>query len=254
MTRTTSPKARISAEKEPRPSNWLVAAVIGYVAIALTVDTLAAQNIRWPFGWSVFLWSPASFWRVFDAAPPSWVSTPPVSRVDAFKLIWWFIIPFLMCLPRMEWRWFSPQNWKRMDWLLLAGLIVLGSMAVVSVRFIPALRNTYGGMSHLSSELKRGYSIGYLVWIGSWLPGWTLLHRYFLLRIVMRRFPRYGWLLIPISETLYHLQKPLIEAGGMLVFSLLLTGWSVKRRNVLLPFIAHLYVEIALLVALVFFL
>ena len=254
MTHKAPVKKKRDDQDIARPSNWLVAAAILYVALALTVDTLAVQQIRWPFDWSVFQWSPESCWRLFGMTPPGWATSSPVSRIDMFKLIFWFIVPFAICLPRMAWRWLSPQDWKRSDWLLLVGFIGLGSIAVISVGFIPALRNAYPGMSHLSSDIRRGYSIGYLLWVVSWLPGWEFLHRYLLLRVVMRRFPRYGWLLIPAFETLYHLQKPLLEAGGMLVFSLLLTGWSVKRRNALLPFIAHLYVEIALLVALVFFL
>ena len=80
------------------------------------------------------------------------------------------------------------------------------------------------------------------------------MHRYFLLRPVMHRFPRYGWLIVPLCETIYHLQKPLLEAGGMAVFSLLLTWWTMKRRNMLLPFIAHLYIEILLAIALFYLL
>ena len=60
--------------------------------------------------------------------------------------------------------------------------------------------------------------------------------------------------MVPLCETIYHLQKPLLEAGGMAVFSLLLTWWTMKRRNMLLPFVAHLYIEILLAIALVYLL
>ncbi len=253
MKKKASKKTKRGDPKERPPSNWVVAAVLAYVAVVLTVDTLAAQHVQWPFRWTVFQWEPATIGALFDVAMPAWVQTPPVNRVDLFKFVFWFLIPVAVCLPRMSWRWLSPHVWKRIDWWLLAGLIAAGTVAVVSVRYIPALRAIYPGMSHLPDDIKRTYRIGYLLWIVSWLPGWSFLHRYFLLRVVMRRFPRYGWLLTPLSETLYHLQKPLLEAGGMLVFSLVLTGWSVKRRNMLLPTLAHLYVEIALLVLLVFF-
>ena len=47
-----------------------------------------------------------------------------------------------------------------------------------------------------------------------------------------------------IIEGLYHLQKALPEMGGMVVFSLIVTPWSMRRRNLLLPFLAHLLIEL----------
>ena len=238
-------------DRAQRLSTGLMIAAVAYVFVALAVDTLAVYDIQWPLKWSVFQWRPESFWRVLGATPPDWMRLSPINRFDLFKFMFWFVIPFAVCLRGMEWRWFSPRDWKRNDWLLLGAMVVLGSLAVASIPFIPALRNAYPGMSHLPADMRWTSLFAYLLWTASWLPGWEFMHRYFLLRVVIHRFPRYGWLLIPVSETLYHLQKPLLEAGGMAVFSLLLTFWAVKRRNLLLPFIAHLYIETLLLVALV---
>ncbi|MCL4694164.1 MAG: CPBP family intramembrane metalloprotease, partial [Candidatus Hydrogenedentes bacterium] len=90
-----------------------------------------------------------------------------------------------------------------------------------------------------------------MLWTFSWLIGWEFLHRYFLLRPFAARWPRFGWLIVPFSEGVYHLQKAPIEAAGMVVFSLVLTAWALRRRNALLPFLAHLLVEIELVLFLV---
>ena len=99
-----------------------------------------------------------------------------------------------------------------------------------------------------------------MVWNLSWLPGWEFLHRYFLLKAVQRealdrgrflpgwRWAQWAWLLVPVSETLYHLQKPGLEAVGMFAFSVVLTFWCLKRRNWLFGFLLHLTIEVELLV------
>lgn len=236
------------------PSTRLVVAVAFYVFIVLAVDALASYGFNVPINWRMFQWSPASPWLVFGTTPPEWARTLPIRQIDLFKFIFWFFIPVLICLRRVEWHWFSLRTWKRNDWLLLGIMLVLGAIAVGIIPFIPSLQSTYPGLRGTSAYGKHVYFIGYLLWTASWLPGWEFMHRYFLLRPVMHRFPRYGWLIVPLCETVYHLQKPLLEAGGMAVFSLLLTWWTMKRRNMLLPFVAHLYIEILLAFALVYLL
>lgn len=243
MKRDKKAKASSAENKAQAVSSFPLIAVITYVAAVLTLDTLADHAVSWPFDWSLFHWQPVA-----------WMQSAWLNRIDLFKLIFWLVIPFLFSLRTMEWSWLSPRGWKRNDWFLLGGLLIVGGIAIVCVKFIPTLHAIYPGMSHYPLETRLVYSISYLLWIASWLPGWEFMHRYFLLRVAMKRLPNYGWLLIPIFETVYHLQKPLLEAGGMAVFSLLLTWWCVKRRNLLLPFFAHLYIEVALLLALVFFL
>jgi len=133
-------------------------------------------------------------------------------------------------------------------------MILAGGAAVLSIQVFPSLKQQYPGLSHLPLQERFLHGLVALSWTTSWLIGWEFLHRYVLLRAVTQNFPRFGWLLVPLCETVYHLQKPLLEAGGMAVFSILLTWWSLKRRNLLLPFIAHLFVEVFLIAALVFLL
>ena len=52
---------------------------------------------------------------------------------------------------------------------------------------------------------------------------------------------------MPVSEGVYHLQKTLLEALGMVALSVVLTYWARKRANVLLPFLVHLAIELELL-------
>ncbi len=238
----------------PKVSTSLFAAIVAYVALVLTVDALASLGAAWPFDWGWFQWRLDAPFRALGLAVPAWTRRTPADGADLFKLLFWFVIPFCLCLPRMEWSWFSPRQWRRLDWLLLAAMTALGGAAVLSIRCIPALRETYSGMSDLPWALRRGYGMSHLVWVAAWLPGWEFLHRYVLLRAIMLRLPKWGWLLVPLSEGLYHLQKPWIEALGMVLFSLALTWWSMKRRSLLLPFVAHLYIELLLILGLLFFL
>jgi hypothetical protein len=115
---------------------------------------------------------------------------------------------------------------------------------------IPELRVIYLPMSLLPPAEKPAVAAGQLLWTLSWLPGWEFLMRYLLLGVVAMRWPRYGWLLVPLVEGAYHLQKPLMGAGGMLLLSLVLTRWALLRRNGLLPLLAHFLIEVELVLAL----
>ena len=236
------------------PSTRLVIAVVLYVFIVLAVDVLALYGDKGFINWRIFQWSPASIWHVAGLSAPRWANSLPYRQIDLFKFTFWFLIPVAICVRRMEWNWFSLRSWKRADWLLLGIMLLLGGIAVGSIPLISSLHTTYPGLGGTSASRNHVYFIAYLLWTASWLPGWEFMHRYFLLRTVMQRFPRFGWLIVPLCETIYHLQKPLLEAGGMAVFSLLLTWWTMKRRNMLLPFVAHLYIEILLAIALVYLL
>ncbi|MCX5771885.1 MAG: CPBP family intramembrane metalloprotease [Candidatus Hydrogenedentes bacterium] len=209
---------------------WLVFVLV-WVAGVLVVDTLAARGVRGPFDID---------WRVLRWRGP-W-------GADLFKFTAWFLVPLVLSLPRLDPGWFGVRRWRRADWWLLGGLAIAGAAAVAIIPLVPSLRATYGGMSSLPSAHRWLVLRHDMVWTLSWLLGWEFMHRYFLLRPLMRSWPRYGWLIIPVFEGAYHLQKPLIEAAGMVAFSLVLTYWAKKRQNALLPFLAHFFVELELMV------
>ncbi len=177
---------------------------------------------------------------------------PVLLSFDLFKFFFWLVLPFCILIRRMEWSWFSVRAYGRREWLLLLLLMFLaGGAVIVGVYWAPSLQKTYPLMRHLSLQERLTHMGAALVWTASWLFGWEFLHRYVLLRAAVLRFPRFGWLLVPLSEFLYHLQKPGLEALGMIVFSLIVTWWTIKYRNILFSVIAHLYIEI-ILIALLF--
>lgn len=215
----------IAAEEQTRPSPLLLCFVAGYVLAVLLVDTLAALEVRTPIDWRVFQWTSEN-------------------GIDWFKFVTWFVIPFALCLRGMDWGYFGFNRWKRRDWILLIGLGALGFMAVLAINVFPSLREYYPSYRDASWPQKWEIVGRGMLWTFSWLVGWEFLHRYFLLRPFVARWPRYGWLIVPFSEGVYHLQKAPIETGGMVLFSLILTAWALRRRNALLPFLAHLVIEI----------
>ena len=157
---------------------------------------------------------------------------------DLFKLTAWFIIPFAVCIPRMDWAYFGFKRWRRIDYYLLGGLVAAGLVAVLAIPLFPGLRGALPSVGFLHN----------MVWTFSWLLGWEFLHRYLLLRRLGECWPRFGWLLIPVFEGAYHLTwwPALAMPAAMVAFSLVVTPWALRRQNTLLPFLAHLAVELEL--------
>ncbi|MFP4171797.1 MAG: CPBP family intramembrane glutamic endopeptidase [Candidatus Hydrogenedentota bacterium] len=216
-----------------RPAT-LAALALLYVAAVLAIDTLASQGITWPLDWG------------------HWFAWRTDNGFDLFKCVAWLAIPLVISLPWLDPAYFTFKRWRKVDKLLLGALALLGLGAILLILWVPALREAYPGLAQASPEARWGYSEYFLFWTVSWLPGWEFLHRYFLLRRVDAAWPRFGWLLIPLIECAYHLQKPLLEAGGMLALGLVLTWWTRRRRNILLAFIVHALIEIQLLLFLLF--
>ncbi len=232
---------------------WPLLFVLIYVALALGVDTLAVQGVVWPFDWGIFRWrltdvyqwvQPAASALGLPEALYAWLQWRLPQKFDVYSFFFWLALPFLLCVRGLDWGAFGWARFKRADWIVLALLAAVGAAAMFLIPYVPELRRTYPNLSHLEHGVKLDYFRGQLIWILSWLPGWEFLHRYFLLRALAARWPRFGWLLVPLAEGLYHLQKPLLEAGGMVLLSLVLTRWALARNNVLLPFLAHFIIEI----------
>lgn len=208
----------------------ILAALLAYTAVVHAVDTLAAAGARFPIDWSAF-------------------RCQHDSGFDVFKFLAWLVVPFLflLALRRIEPGYFGFRRWKPRDGILLAALAVLGMIAVLSILVFPSLQRFYEGMADAPAAARWSFLRYQLAWTFSWLVGWEFLHRYALLTLLDRVWPRFGWLAVPVIEGLYHLQKAPLEMLGMVVFSLLLTHWARRRRNVLLPFLAHLAVELELI-------
>ncbi len=209
--------------REVRPPTLaLTILLLAYVAVVHIADTLAAQGSTAIIDWRLFRWRlPSGF--------------------DLFKFTVWFVVPFAFTLQRIDLGWFGTRRWRRVDWIILAALMGAGALAVSLVAVVPSLGGIY---PPFTSSRQAWHAV---VWTLSWLTGWEYLHRYALLRRCQTQWPRYGWLAVPLAETLYHLQKPPLEMAGMLVFSLAVTYWAAKRRNALMPALAHLIIELELI-------
>lgn len=215
------------AERSTAQKGVILAAALVYVAVVLIVDTLATRGVDVPFDWGIFRWRAGG-------------------GFDAFKFVAWFLIPLALALPTMDWGYFGVTRWRRMDWGILGACVAVGAIAVLSITLFPSLRSVYGSHAGASPEAKWFFLSYSLLWTLSWVVGWEFMHRYVLLRPLSELWPKYGWLIIPVYEGAYHLQKPLIEAVGMFAASAVLTYWALKRRNALLPFVAHLIIELEL--------
>lgn len=230
---------------------WKCWGAVVYVALALGVDTLAVWGVQWPFDWSILSWNPHRIlrWALQCGIPErmvSFITAWPMGQVDYFKLVFWFLIPFLFCLRRMDWGAMRAGRWRRNDLYLLGGLAVFGLVAIFIIPLFPSLREYYPSLRSSRAVQWEQFPVR-MLWVFSWLLGWEFMHRYVLLRQVTARWPRYGWCIVPLFESAYHLQKAWMEVAAMLVFSIVLTRWSLRRNNVLLPFLAHLIVEIELI-------
>ncbi len=227
-----------------------------YVAIVLGVDLLAAAGASWPFDWRFFVWRPAGLANLLENAglSPSfytWLAWEPLSGFDVFKFTFWFIVPFLICLWHMDWGAWGTRRWKKMDLWLLGALFLLGIAGVVLVQFIPSLRAEFPSQSNLPGSNKWMIFWVAVFWNLSWVPGWEFMHRYFLLRRLDAQWVKYGWVLVPIIEVAFH-YRDVYMAAGMGLFAVIATIWARERRNILLPFIAHFFIEIVLVLFLLF--
>lgn len=202
--------------------------VLAYVAVVHTVDTLAHQHVRFLMDWHMFRWQLRC-------------------GFDVFEFVFWFVIPVLFMARRLEWGYFGFGRWKRIDWILLAAFVGIGVLAILLIPLFPSLRRTYSGMGDAPASVKWSQFRYYLIWDFSWIIGWEFTHRCAMTIHLREHWPRFGWLLVPLAEGLYHLQKPVPEMLGMVAFSILATQWTLRRRNMLLPFLAHLAIELELL-------
>jgi membrane protease YdiL (CAAX protease family) len=93
----------------------------------------------------------------------------------------------------------------------------------------------------------------FLIFTLSTLPAWEFLHRGFLLGALKSILGKakideniavsLSILAVTMSEALYHLVKPDIEAFGMLALSPILSWFAIRTKSIWIPIILHLYIE-----------
>lgn len=214
-------------------SRRMAIVLMAYVGIVLAVDTLAAQQVDWPFEWKIFQWMPFSYGALAGA--------------DLFKLFSWLAIPVLICWRGLNREWLKPSGIQKQDVIFLLVILIGGLLAMSVIPHIPHLSSSYPRLQLLPAADRLEILQVQLVWTASWIIGWEFLHRYCLLNASTQLFPVRGWWLVPLSEGLYHLQKPPLEAIGMVLLSVFLTRWTLRRGNLWPALLAHLIIELELM-------
>lgn len=208
----------------------VLAGLMAYIAVVHTVDTLAATGAYYGLDWTLFSWQGRN-------------------GFDWFKFLAWLVVPLaaLTLLRRMDWGYFGFRRLRRADAFVLTACAVVGMGAVLLILVVPSLQQWYHGMGDLPAAVRWRFALHRLSWTASWLIGWEFIHRYALLTQAERVWPRCGWLLLPLVEGLYHVQKAPIEMVGMVAFSAFLTLWTRRRQNIWPALLAHLLIELELL-------
>jgi len=230
--------------------------VIGYVVVVLALDAMVTVGDSRTVNWAFFSWHLSGLKTLLEhlSVPKfliGWMSWSVFAKVDLFKMLFWLIIPVGLSLWRMDWGYITKHRIQPVDWQFLIGMCVLALGAIVSVKFIPELARLYHGLGDASLSARMQFFFLHLFWVVSWLPGWEFMHRYFLLRRVTVDFPRFGWILVPVAEGAYHLVKPWPEMLAMVAFSVIMTQYTMRRKNIVIPFLAHLAVEVLLIIGMI---
>lgn len=245
------------AIQPPRPpSKYVAALVVAYVAAVLLVDTLAfTRSATWPIFWAMFQWDAIdAHWfftkvlRLPEVLTGWMVTWDLFQRVDFFKLLFWLIIPVLFSVWRLDWAFWGWRRVKKLERYLLLAAPVVAVGVMFAIPYLPGVRDLYQQVPPTSLTRKIETAISYNLYVFSWLLGWEFLHRYVLLRAASVLFPKWGWLLVVVSETAYHLVKPPLECAAMAVFSVCMTQYAMRRKNGTFPFLVHFIIENALLV------
>ncbi len=221
-----------------RGSRALALFFFAYVVAVLILDTLALEGRTLVVDWSKLRWRDGSF--------------------DLFKFVAWFVIPAVLALWTVDVHYFTFRRWKKIDWALLGVIVVGGAFLMLALPSIPGVNEYYRGWGHLPDTRRWDLAQSQLIWTVSWLTGWEFMHRYLLPKHLTSAFPKWGWLavliLVPALEAFYHViqQKAALECLGMGALSIVLCAWTLRRRNMLLPFLGHLAIEVELVTFLYF--
>lgn len=199
---------------------------VWYVSFALILNAAA---IQFPTAFFLFPWVRYKIGGCFAIGPT----------------ILWVVVPLIFLWNRIELTDISFRRWRKPDWVLFAVATLICCAVVFVIPLFPVLTRYY--VTTTRKLVPSQFLPCSLLWVLSWLPGWELLHRFILLRSAVHLWPKWGWTLVPVFETAYHLQKPLPETAGMAVFSTVMTYWSWKRRNLLLPLLVHFLIELTLI-------
>lgn len=142
----------------------------------------------------------------------------------------------------------SPKIWK---WVGLFFVLIV--LAVSLLRFSQNSHEFYSYLNQPQSLGARFWS--FAVFTLSTLPAWEILHRSFLLfglkNILTRDFNLKREVVLPVVlanvcafEVLFHFQKPMVEALGMVVASGALSWLALETESIWIPMVLHHFIEV----------
>lgn len=241
---------KTKTNKPPLSSKLFSFLIILYTISFLAIDFLISIDAK-IFSNLTFLKMPPTeiFYGLVENEHSSYLKY--FSNFDTLKFLTWLILPLCLFHKKVDSKWFTIKNLSKLDlWLTIAFSIVC-ILSLGGIIILPSLSSYYPGMGHLPLGIRLTFFIQQIFWLISWLPGWEFLNRHLLLRASEDLCKDKGWIIVPIVETLYHLSKPLPEIFGMLIFSILATLYTQRRKNNIPPFLCHLIIELGLVTLLV---
>jgi len=225
--------------------------VIIYSICVLSIDLLITFNVNFLLSWGMFNISLSDLLLKFSILR----SSPIISlfeNFDLYKFLFWFILPFIFFNKFIDFKWLSFKYWQKHDYIIFFLFCILCLSSLIFVILSPTLRMFYPGIGMMPYKQKILFFFQQFFWVISWLPGWEFLNRHLLLRACKQLLNGYGWFLVTIVETLYHIYKAMLEILGMFIFSIVACIWSLKRENNLMAFMCHFIIEIGLIFLLLF--
>ncbi|MGC9053555.1 MAG: hypothetical protein ACP5KS_06685, partial [Candidatus Hydrogenedens sp.] len=227
-------------------SSLLPIFIIIYSISVLFIDLLITFDTTFIFSWGVLNFSLSDVLLKFPILKHSTYITI-FDGFDLYKFIFWLILPFILFNRFIDFKWFSLKYWQKQDYLLFLFFCFLCLLSLIFVILSPTLRMFYPGAGVIPLSQKIQFFLQRFFWVISWLPGWEFLNRHLLLRACRQLSKGSGWFFVTITETIYHIFKPMLEILGMFIFSVVACIWSQKKENNLMAFFCHFIIEIGLI-------
>jgi hypothetical protein len=227
----------------------LAVLIIIYTIAVFIIDLLATFDIHFIFNWGILNIDLSHLLNKIPVFKNSLFSFLFI-EFDLRKFFLWLILPIIIFNKAVDFYWFSFKSWEKKDFFILLVLTLLCVSSLIFVILSPTLSSYYSGLKELPSKQKVIIFFQQILWIISWLPGWEFLNRHLLLRACRRLHKKYTWFLVPIVETAYHIPKPFLEMLGMSIFSLFACLWTLRKKNNLMAFLCHLFIELGLVILL----
>jgi membrane protease YdiL (CAAX protease family) len=181
--------------------------------------------------------------------PLSFLAWQHSSGFEIFPFVFWLILPVIIWRKMLDKSYFSFKGIKKIDWMILFGVLALSFIVMFIIPHIESLKDYYMPPENFGTAKKIAFAKKIMIWNFSWLIGYEFLFRYVFFKKCLEQDKYYY--LITLFEVLYHFNKPYPEMVGVFFLSIFLTYWTRLRRNFLIPLVAHFLIELSLLLFIV---